>query len=65
MNVDKKTVKIVLASLVIALIWSWPAIRMYGGIEATAGGVITSVLIRVVIVFAVIRFIFWIVGKKK
>lgn len=65
MNVDKQTMKIALGSLVLALIWSWPAIRQFGGSEATSTEILVSVLIRTIIVFAVIRFILWIMDKNK
>jgi len=65
MNVDKKTVQVTFISLAIALLWSMPAIRQFGGAESTSTEVIASVLIRTVIVFAVIRFVLWMLNKKK
>ena len=65
MNIDKKTGIIAFVSLAVALIWSWPSIRMYGSVEANLSGVLAGVLVRTVIIFAVIRFVFWIFGKKK
>lgn len=65
MNIDKKTTKIAFISLALALAWSTPAIKAISIGTATPAETIISVLIRTAIVFAFVRFIFFIVGKKK
>ena len=65
MNVDKKTTKVALVSLAIALVWSTPSIKAVSIGTSTPTETVISVLIRTVIVFAFVRLFLSIAGKKK
>lgn len=61
----KTNLIILLFSVVLGLFWSSPALRAISTQSATGLEIWLSVLIRVLIVFGVVKFIVWIAGKTK